>query len=190
MLTAHALSLQAHAPLRARARERLEAMVERHHDELWRFLRHLSLSDSDVDEAIQEVLLVTAQKLSRVCAGSERAFLMGTAYRVARRLRGRQARAQNHETNVELIADAPTPDAEVDSLRLQALARRLLESMPIELASVFVLYEVEELTTREIAECLGIPHGTVASRLRRARREFKAHVARVEARQRFKERVG
>jgi RNA polymerase sigma-70 factor (ECF subfamily) len=54
--------------------------------------------------------------------------------------------------------------------------------MPIELRVVFVLFELEEMTTAEIATLLEIPSGTVASRLRRARETFEDHVARVRAR--------
>jgi len=56
-----------------------------------------------------------------------------------------------------------------------------LESLPIELRSVFVLYEMEEMTMAEIAELLGIPAGSVASRLRRARHHFHEYVRRYRA---------
>jgi RNA polymerase sigma-70 factor (ECF subfamily) len=54
--------------------------------------------------------------------------------------------------------------------------------MPIDLRAVFVLYELEQLTSAEIAELLQIPPGTVASRLRRARESFESCVARLRAR--------
>ena len=41
--------------------------------------------------------------------------------------------------------------------------------MPLELKAVFILFELERMTTTEVAEVLGIPRGTAASRLRRAR---------------------
>ena len=48
-----------------------------------------------------------------------------------------------------------------------------LEALPIAFRSVFILYELEEMTTAEIALTLALPAGTVASRLRRARELFK-----------------
>ena len=45
---------------------------------------------------------------------------------------------------------------------------------------MFVLYEIEGLTSPEIAQLLEIPLGSVASRLRRAREQFRAAAARVE----------
>ena len=49
----------------------------------------------------------------------------------------------------------------------------MLESLPLDLRTVFVLYELEELTMVDIARALEIPTGTVASRLRRARQAFE-----------------
>jgi len=54
--------------------------------------------------------------------------------------------------------------------------------MPEELSSVFVLFELEGMTSIEIAALLEIPVGTAASRLRRAREHFEACVKRASAR--------
>lgn len=54
----------------------------------------------------------------------------------------------------------------------------VLATLTDERREVFVLYELEGLTGAEIAEHLGVPAGTVASRLRRARADFEAAVAR------------
>jgi RNA polymerase sigma-70 factor (ECF subfamily) len=55
---------------------------------------------------------------------------------------------------------------------------RLLGTMELELRTVFVLYEIEQLSRAEIAELLAVPAGTVASRLRRAREDFEARLGR------------
>jgi RNA polymerase sigma-70 factor, ECF subfamily len=174
---------------RSTAGDRLRGMVESHHCELWRFLKHLGLSETDVDEAIQEVLLVAAEKLDAILPDRERAFLMGTAYRVAKRTRGRYAiRTQRESDQEDFVDEAPLPDVLADQGRARRLAEQVLSSMPLELRSIFVLYEIEELTTAEIAGLIGIPIGTAASRLRRARADFAARVSRIDARARFKER--
>lgn len=61
------------------------------------------------------------------------------------------------------------------------MLRRVLDALPVELRIVFVLYEIEEFTVPQIAETLGIPSGTVASRLRRGREQFRAIVRRMHA---------
>ena len=50
---------------------------------------------------------------------------------------------------------------------------RILEGMPDNLKEAFILFELEDMTVPQIAELLGIPTGTVASRLRRARALFQ-----------------
>ena len=52
----------------------------------------------------------------------------------------------------------------------------VLEQMDSDLRTVFVLYEFEDLSMAEIAEVVAIPRGTVASRLRRAREDFRERV--------------
>ena len=56
----------------------------------------------------------------------------------------------------------------------------VLSKVDADLVEVFVLYELEGLTSPEIAELLQIPLGSVASRLRRAREQFRPAAARVE----------
>ena len=57
--------------------------------------------------------------------------------------------------------------------------------MELELKATFVLFELEELTVPQIADLLGVPPGTVSSRLRSARAEFQAAVKRLQARDAF-----
>jgi len=52
--------------------------------------------------------------------------------------------------------------------------------MDLDLRTVFVLYELEEMTMAEIATTLELPPGTVASRLRRGREAFQTAVARLQ----------
>ena len=58
--------------------------------------------------------------------------------------------------------------------------------MPMDLRAPFVLFELEEMPTAEIAKVLELPLGTVASRLRRARDDFQKIVARMHARETFR----
>jgi RNA polymerase sigma-70 factor (ECF subfamily) len=54
-------------------------------------------------------------------------------------------------------------------------ARRCLERMPRRQAEVLVMIELVGLTREECAQILGVPTGTVASRMRRARASFRKH---------------
>ena len=167
---------------------RLTSLVRAHGDQLWRVLRRLGLTDADADDAFQEVLLVVARRLSTVEPASERSFLIGTAVRVAHRMLRLHRRRRRREVSDEMLqfeaSRQPDPLALAEQRHMRQLLDGMLNKLPYELRSVFVLYEIEGFALREIAALLEAPMGTVASRLRRARQDFEAHVGRFEARQR------
>ena len=85
---------------------------------------------------------------------------------------------------VDVRDSRPGADELIDRRRARELLEELLESLDLDLRAVFVLYELEGLTTPEIARCLELPVGTASSRLRRAREEFRAALTRHQARMR------
>ncbi|HWZ87277.1 MAG TPA: sigma-70 family RNA polymerase sigma factor [Polyangiaceae bacterium] len=171
---------------RARYEERWRAIVHDHVDFIWRALRRLGVLEADLADAAQQVFLVMARKLDLVREGSERAFLFQTAVRVASD--SRRSRARRREAPDDLLAlqadERPGPDEDLEARFRRAQLDRILDKMPMELRAVFVLSEIEELTMAQIAALMGIPPGTVASRLRRARAAFGEHVAQLHARER------
>ncbi len=156
-------------------RRRAAALVADHFEFIWRLLRRFGLGPADADDAAQQVFMTAAQKLPRIAPGSERTFLYGTARFVAANARRRNRRRE---------ADAPVPEsypvtsegpeARAELGQAWALLDELLRQLPDELGRVLVLAEVEQIEVKEIAELEGIPVGTAASRLRRARERFQA----------------
>lgn len=167
------------------AEARLRSLIAAEFDFVWRSLRRLGVRDGDADDAAQRVFLITSKKLDQVAAGSERSFLFGVALRVAGHARrGYERRRESEHDEVSALLDgAPSPEEALDERRARAVADALLDEMPMELRAVFVLFEVEEMTMAQIAELLGLPPGTVASRLRRAREDFQARLRRLRAQQ-------
>lgn len=170
--------------LRDDAARRFRAMVDANFDFIWRALRGLGVPRGAADDAAQHVFLVALEKLDAIAPGSERSFLFGTALGVAANARRARARSREvfDEDALAARADADPSPEEVAS-RSQARARldAILDAMPIDLRTVFVLFELEAMTMAEIAEMTGLAPGTVASRLRRAREDFQARVARTRA---------
>lgn len=156
---------------------RLGRVVSEHFEVLWRFLRRLGIAESDVDDAVQEVILVLARKLDHVQSGSERSFVLSTAFRVASGFRRSwKRRREVNDADAELAElESPEldPEAQAERQRLRALLQTVLNDLPLDLRAVFVLYELEEMTMAEIATTLELPPGTVASRLRRSRETFE-----------------
>jgi RNA polymerase sigma-70 factor (ECF subfamily) len=165
----------------ADAETRLRAIFREHYDFIWRTLRRLGLEAARADDAAQLVFVTASRKLEQIRVGGERGYLFGIALRVASD--ARRAFARRRERPLEHAGDAadPRPLAEeaLDQQRARALLDEALAKLPLELRVVFVLHELEELAMSEIAELVGIPKGTVASRLRRARQEFETIMARL-----------
>ena len=73
----------------------------------------------------------------------------------------------------------PTPHPEKCAATLELLDR-VLSQLERELVEVFVLFDIEGFSAPELSRALGIPSGTVALRVRRAREAFRAAVLRFE----------
>lgn len=161
---------------------RLRRIVRDHQDFVWRSLRRMGVAESATEDATQQVFLVLSRKLADVSADSERSFLFGTVVRVASDARRAQARRREvHGAEVEDRPDeSPSAEAIVDEKKARAMLDEILHSMSEDLRAVFVLFEIEEVQASEIAELLGIPAGTVASRLRRAREHFHSAANRLK----------
>jgi RNA polymerase sigma-70 factor (ECF subfamily) len=165
----------------SRARDRLARLLAEHHAFVWRSLRRLGVADGEVEDASQQVFLVAHRRPADIVPESERSFLFQTALRVAADWR-RAHKRRCEDTRVELpdVADrAASPEERIDQQRRRALLDRVLGGMSMELRAVFVLFELEEMTMMEIATISGIPLGTVASRLRRARQAFREAVTKL-----------
>jgi RNA polymerase sigma-70 factor (ECF subfamily) len=166
---------------------RFRELVERQFDFVWRNLRRLGVPRSDVDDAAQEVFVVAARRLDDFTVDRERAFLFGTALRVCSTRR--RSRRRHPEELSDTSDDHPgvelDPEELADLARARPLLQAILDGMSEEFRAVFVLAELEELPVREIAALLGVPEGTVASRLRTARAKFREGIKRLHAQHAF-----
>jgi RNA polymerase sigma-70 factor (ECF subfamily) len=130
--------------------------------------------EASVADASQRVFWAAARRIDDVPDDRARAFLFGTARRVAadfRRLSRRLVPTDEGEGMVD--AAAPTTEELVDQKRARELLDGLLDRLEDDLREVLVLQEGEGMSLSEIADLLEIPLGTAASRLRRAREEFR-----------------
>jgi len=167
-----------HAAIAAEMRAaRLEGLAS-HLEMLFRFVRRMGFATGAAEDVAQEAFAIAAVRLPQIVPGKERAYLVSIAVNLVRRERTRAGRHAE-------LDDAPAstrerPDALLETERARALLDRSLASLPDDLRAVFVLHEIEEETMADIATMLDVPPGTVASRLRRARDEWKKAVARLK----------
>jgi RNA polymerase sigma-70 factor (ECF subfamily) len=155
----------------------LEQIFNDHHATVWRALRRRGLPPEAAEDATQETFLLAAERLDDVPPQSERAFLLGTAFRVAHTLGRKTVRWELDEDMDQRSSGLrDTSETHADG----QICDLVLSRIDPDLLEVFVLYEIEGLTSPEIAKLLEIPLGSVASRLRRAREQFRSAAARVE----------
>lgn len=162
---------------------RIRTMVTQNFEFIWRSLRGLGVPASGADDAAQQVFMIASQKLDAITIGSERAFLFSTARGVAanaRRSLSRSRELVDEGALAQRVDEAPDPEQAAESSQGKKLLERVLAGMTEDLKTVFVLFELEGLTSVEIAAMLDIPVGTAASRLRRAREEFQLAVTELQ----------
>ncbi len=147
-----------------------------HSDFVWRSLQHLGVRGADLEDLMQEVFVVVHRKLDGFDGLSRiTTWLFGICMRVVARHRRRAYfRFERQEAEVPERADTHTPEERAVTHERTALLERALGRLSLEQRAVFVLFEIEGHRSEEIAETLGVPVGTVYSRLFTARK----HVAR------------
>lgn len=160
-----------------------EALVDATADDIFRMAVSFTRHRGEAEELTQEVFLKLWQNLNRYVADAS--SFRAWAYRVARNLfvdAYRRSREQRKATWVdpEFLESLPGgEDPHTRAVRHQRLelARAALERLPEELAQLIMLRDFADWSYEELAQELGLPLGTVKSRLNRARRELAATVA-------------
>jgi RNA polymerase sigma-70 factor (ECF subfamily) len=168
------------ADLDRAGKARLVGLLRLHFGTVRRFVRRFGVPDASSDDATQEVFIVAARRLGEIEMGGERQYLYGIALRVAANARRAVLTHRDQPSSsalARLASDAPGPDAALEAKQLRALLDQVLDTMTEDLRAAFVLFELEGFSVPEIAELTGVPLGTAASRLRRARDAFHTEAA-------------
>lgn len=165
----------------------LRELYHAHFAFVWRTLHRLGVPEADLPDALQEVFLTVHRRLPDfVGHGTERAWLSRISFHAAR---DRRRKAHVRREVVGELSPDLFPAHQADALAELERAERLqvfhsaLEDMDLEQRAVFTLFELEGMSGEDIAGALEIPLGTVYSRLRLAREDFRRAVRRHAARQ-------
>ena len=157
-------------------------MVEDHVRFVTRTLRRAGVPPSELDDEVQQTFIVAARRLEDVQLGAERQFLYQVALNTAAHLRRKMARRREVLDNrvPERIEALATPEQLTSRKEMRHLLDEVAGRMDESLYEVFRLFEFEQVNRNEIAARLGIPRGTVASRIRRARAQFRKHAGAID----------
>jgi len=162
----------------------METLLMRAQEVAYRFSLLVCGRPDDADDAMQEALLKTYRYAARIREPEAfRAWLYRTvrnACLIGRRKRANEpdhlmsldepvADLDGHDRRVDAVDPARDPEDQAINSSLRARLRRSLASVPRSYRVVVVLREIEGLSTREVAEVLGISEANVKTRLHRAR---------------------
>ena len=148
------------------------------------FLGRLGARPPDMEDLLQEVFLV-AHKRGGFVPGAARptTWLCEIALRVwsnARRKRGSRRDGPDDAALARAASPASSPEDVADARGALGRVAHCLDALGDEHRAVFVLFELDGVPTPEIAATLGVPVGTVHSRLHEARKQFRARWERSE----------
>jgi RNA polymerase sigma-70 factor (ECF subfamily) len=156
---------------------RFEQTALPHLDAAYTLARHLLRNEQDAEDVVQEAFLRAIRHFDGYRGGDMRSWLLTIVRRSCYTwLRRHRSGLETTEFDESLhhVPDAP-PDPEAQAVRgalREALARAIAE-LPVEFREVVVLRDVQGLSYAEIADVVGIPIGTVMSRLSRARQRLQ-----------------
>jgi RNA polymerase sigma-70 factor, ECF subfamily len=140
--------------------------------------RHLVATDADADDLVQEAFFLAARGLTTFrgeCSTSTWVFRI--ALRCAAKKAIRQKRDVPLEAANEPASSSAPVDEAVEARRRLEKVRAALERLPLDQRAVLAMSAIDGLPHRVIAETLGIPEGTVGSRLHQARKRLALELA-------------
>ena len=155
----------------------LEALYSLYSEKVFRTCYRILGDHAAAEDQTHEVFLRVFQKISHFRSRSTFSTWLYrlTVNQTLNRLRSRKRRLLKM-LGVDFVegmaGKGPAPDHRLLRTEQADALQQILSSLSAEHRTVLVLREIEELSYREISQILGIPHGTVMSRLHRARRSF------------------
>jgi len=154
-------------------RRDFEDVVVPHLDAAFNYARWLTKNDADAEDVVQDATIRALRFFSSLRNDDARAWLMTI---VRNTWYGRLAR-QGHSQPVGVYDEMGDnrrdeglgPEALVLQQQTVEQVQRAVESLPVDFREVIALRELEGLSYKEIAAIVGVPIGTVMSRISRAR---------------------
>ena len=146
--------------------EEFSAAVTAHGRSVYRAARAVLDRDADAEDAVAQAVLQAWQSLDKLRdKGAVRPWLIKIAVNCAYAQRRKQAKlVYLEDAQVEPAAAEPPRESGLwDAVR----------ALPPERRTAVVLFYYEDMSVEQIAKCLGVPAGTVKSRLSRARKQLR-----------------
>jgi RNA polymerase sigma-70 factor (ECF subfamily) len=156
--------------------QRFERIVLPYLDDAYTLARYLLRDEHDAQDVVQEAALRALRYFDGYSGGDARAWLLAIVRNCSLTWRKRHRADEQtiaFDDAVELAAtDAQGTDAAAIQASERGRVQRAIAALPDEFREVIVLREVQDLSYRDISDVVGVPVGTVMSRLARARKRL------------------
>lgn len=149
-------------------------LVADYHQAVYRYAYRLTGTVADAEDLTQQAFLVAQDKLGQLREeGRARSWLFAILrnYFLKQRRKELPTAAADLQLNIDNIPDAGY-ESEIDQERLQ----QALAELPEKYRTVLVMFYFEDVGYREMAEAIGVPIGTIMSRLARAKGALRARL--------------
>jgi RNA polymerase sigma-70 factor (ECF subfamily) len=164
---------------------KFEALILPHLDSAYTFARYILRDEHDAQDAVQEAALRAFRGFSSYRGGDPRSWLLvivrNVCFTSIRRHRGEQLTPLPHDSGTAALIEPRSADESAIAESDATAIREAVASLPVEFREVIILRELQGLSYAEIGKIVGVPLGTVMSRLSRGRRGLSqrlAHLAR------------
>ena len=156
--------------------ERFERVVLPYLDDAYTLARYLLRDEHDAQDAVQDAVLRALRYFESYREGDARAWLLAIVRNCCltwhRRQRVQRASVPLADADLVDIGAARETDARAIARSERAVLERAVATLPAEFQEVIVLREIQDLSYKEISDIVGVPIGTVMSRLARARKRL------------------
>jgi RNA polymerase sigma-70 factor (ECF subfamily) len=164
------------------SREAFDELVQRYQRAIVNLARAMTASDVDADDLAQEAFVRAWRSIGAFRSESTfKTWLYGVAVNVIRTHRVQRSRWRrllwsapaDRDTDIDPLERASVDDGIETPLAMRQFIDRALATLPEDMREAVVLRDVQGLDYREIADALGVPIGTVESRIFRARKRLR-----------------
>lgn len=155
---------------------RFERTVLPHLDDAYTLARYLVRDEHDAQDVVQEASLRAFRYFDGFVGDDARSWLLAIVRNCSMTWLARRRTDDRITPLIDTTAVDAASGRDADSAAILSSERRRIDralaTLPVEFREVIVLREIEDLSYREISDVVGVPIGTVMSRLARARKRL------------------
>jgi len=167
-----------------------DALVRKYERQIFRIAQHITQNREDAEDVTQDAFLKAYEKLNQFQGNSKfytwlvRIAVNESLMRLRKRRTGRtlsfdeDLKTEEGSVPRDFADWAPNPEQNYNQAELAEILRKTIQGLPPGFRVVFVLRDVDGLSTEETAETLGLSVPAVKSRLLRARLQLRERLSR------------